>query len=129
MTPRRTGTKPHVLFVCARNQWRSPAAARLYANDQRIEVRSAGVSSASVHQVTSRDMTWADLVLVMEQKQAVRLKEMFWDLRLPPIECLEIQDDDTIEEEMLADLIREGTEARLASRFGGTRADGIELPK
>ena len=34
--------KPHVLFVCGRNQWRSPTAARIYANDQRIEVRSAG---------------------------------------------------------------------------------------
>jgi nucleoid DNA-binding protein len=69
-------------------------------------------------------MTWADLVLVMEQKQAVRLAEMFWDIRLPPIECLEIQDDDTVEEEMLTKLIQEGTEARLKSRFGWLRADG-----
>ena len=129
MMPKRTNSKPHILFVCARNQWRSPAAARLYANDQRIEVRSAGVSAVSVHRITSRDMTWADLVLVMEQKQAVRLAEMFWDMRLPPIECLEIQDDDTIEEHMLAELIREGTEARLVARFGRTRSDGIELPQ
>lgn len=129
MMPQRTNSKPHILFVCARNQWRSPAAARLYANDQRIEVRSAGVSSASVHRITSRDLTWADLVLVMEQKQAVRLAEMFWDMRLPPIDCLEIHDDDTIEDDMLADLIREGTEARLVARFGRTRADGIAFPR
>jgi len=129
MMPQRTNLKPHILFVCARNQWRSPAAARFYANDQRIEVRSAGVSAASVHQITSRDMTWADLVLVMEQNQAVRLAEMFWDMRLPPIECLEIHDDDTIEDDMLAELIREGTEARLVARFGRTRSDGIELPQ
>ena len=112
--------KPHILFVCARNQWRSPAAARLYANYQRVEVRSAGVSSVSRHRVTSRDMAWADLVLVMEPKQADRLTEMFWDMKLPPIECLEIQDDDTIEEDMLAELIREGTEAFIAARFGKT---------
>lgn len=117
--------KPHILFVCARNQWRSPAAARLYANDQRIEVRSAGLSSVSPHKVTSRDMAWADLVLVMEPKQASRLAEIFWDIQLPPVECLEIQDDDTLEEDTLAELIRGGTEAFIAARFAGVprRAD------
>ena len=66
-------------------------------------------------------MAWADLVLVMEPKQADRLVEIFWDVpKLPPIECLEIQDDDTLDEDMLAELIREGTEAHLAFRFGKT---------
>jgi predicted protein tyrosine phosphatase len=112
-------TKPHILFVCGRNQCRSPAAARLYANDQRIEVRSAGISPVSSHKVTSRDMAWADLVLVMEGNQADRLAAIFWDIRLPPIECLAIPDgEDTLDDDSLSELIRESTESVLAARFG-----------
>lgn len=59
----------------------------------------------------------------MEPKQADRLAEMFWGMpKLPPIECLEVQDDDTLDDDMLADLIREGTEAHLVARFGKSMA-------
>jgi len=27
--------KPHILFVCSRNKWRSPTAEAIYANDDR----------------------------------------------------------------------------------------------
>ena len=102
--------KPHILFVCGRNQWRSPTVARVYANDQRIEVRSAGVGLLSAHRVSQKDLEWADLILVME--------EMFRDMQLPPIECLEIPDDFRLMDETLVCLIRDGTEAHLATRFG-----------
>lgn len=69
--------KPHILFVCGRNQWRSPTAAETYASDQRIEVRSAGVSPLSAHRVSKQDLEWADLVLVMEPKHEERLVGMF----------------------------------------------------
>ena len=85
--------RPHILFVCGRNQWRSPTAARIYANDQRIEVRSAGVGTQSQHRVSEQDIRWADLVLVMEPQHRARLQEMFRDVQMPPIECLEIPDD------------------------------------
>jgi predicted protein tyrosine phosphatase len=58
--------KHHVLFVCGRNQWRSPTAERLYRADPRVEVRSAGVSPKSRHQISRSDIEWADLILVME---------------------------------------------------------------
>ena len=110
--------KPHILFVCGRNQWRSPTAARVYANDQRIEVRSAGVGLLSAHRVSQKDVEWADLILVKEQKHKSRLQEMFRDMQLPPIECLEIPDDFGLIDDTLVGLIREGTEAYLAARFG-----------
>jgi predicted protein tyrosine phosphatase len=110
--------KPHILFVCGRNQWRSPTAARIYANDQRIKVRSAGVSPGSMHQVTNQDIEWADLILVMEQKHKARLQGTFRDLKLPVIESLEIPDEYQFMDEELVGLIREGTEFHLKYRFG-----------
>lgn len=109
---------PHILFVCGRNQWRSPTAAKVYANDQRIEVRSAGVSPLSAHRVSQKDMEWANLILVMESKHKARLLEMFRNMQLPPIECLDIPDDFRLMDDALVTLIREGTEAHLAARFG-----------
>ena len=110
-------TKPHILFVCGRNQWRSPTAAKIYANDQRIEVRSAGVSPLSPHRVNRQDLEWADLILVMETKHEDRLVEMFRDMRRPAIACLEIPDDFGLMDDELVALIREGTEAHLIGRF------------
>ena len=60
-------TKPYPLFVYGRNQWRSPAAVRVYANDPRGGVRSAAVSAQSRHPITRKDIEWADLILVMKQ--------------------------------------------------------------
>ena len=112
--------KPHILFVCGRNQWRSPTAARVYANDQRIEVRSAGISPQSAHRVSQRDLEWADLVLVMESEHKVRLRKMVKGLQLPPIECLEVPDDYGFMDESLVTLIKDGTESYLTTRFGIT---------
>jgi predicted protein tyrosine phosphatase len=110
--------RPHILFVCGQNRWRSPTAARIYANDPRIEVRSAGLSPQSPHRVSLQDMKWADLVLVMESKHKARLREAFRDDPLPPIECLEIPDDYGLMDDTLIELIRAGTEAHLSTRFG-----------
>ena len=110
--------KPHVLFVCGQNRWRSPTAARIYANDQRIEVRSAGLSTQSPHRLSLQDLKWADLVLVMESTHKTQIREEFRATTLPPIECLEIHDDYGLMDDTLAELIRTGTEARLSARFG-----------
>lgn len=110
--------KPHVLFVCGRNRWRSPTAARIYANDQRIEVRSAGVSPGSPRQVSNQDIGWADLILVMEQRHKARLLGTFRDLVLPAIESLDIPDEYQFMDGELVNLIREATEFHLKHRFG-----------
>ena len=112
---------PHILFVCAQNRWRSPTAARIYVNDPRIEVRSAGLSPQSPHRVSQQDLEWADLVLVMESKHKARLRETFRDNPLPPIECLEIPDDYGLMDDNLIELIRTGTEAHLNAKFGIAR--------
>ena len=58
--------KLNVLFICSRNQWRSPTAEKVYQNDPRVEVRSAGVSASARCRVSENLLRWADRVLVME---------------------------------------------------------------
>ena len=110
--------KPRVLFVCGRNLWRSPTAYRIYTNDQRIEVRSAGLSRKSHHHLTKKDIEWADLILVMEKKQKARILKEFRTLNLPPIDFLDIQDEFQFMDPDLIERIRVGTEIQLSERFG-----------
>lgn len=84
----------NVLFVCGRNQKRSPTAATVFRNHPGIEVRSAGVSDKSRRRVTETDVIWADVILVMESKYQKRIREQFRHLEnLPAIHSLEIPDD------------------------------------
>ena len=55
-----------VLFVCTANQQRSPTAERMYSDDPRFEVRSAGTDALLGRGVTAEDLIWANLVVVME---------------------------------------------------------------
>jgi protein-tyrosine phosphatase len=118
--------KPHILFVCGRNQQRSPTAARLYAHDQRIEVRSVGVGAQSRRQVTEQDISWADLILLMEQKYKARLLDTFRELDLPVIDSLDIPDEYEFMNRELVELIRAGTEFHLKHRLGIEQPSGGE---
>lgn len=105
-----------VLFVCGRNQWRSPTAAAIYAQDPRLETRSAGLSPGSRHRVSRRDLEWADLVLVMERKHQNRLRELFAGYEdLPSIQSLDISDDFEFMDPQLGELIRDAVEPLLDS--------------
>jgi predicted protein tyrosine phosphatase len=102
--------KLKILFVCGRNKWRSPTAEKIYRNDPRIEVRSAGTSEKSPHPISSLDLLWADLVLVMENKHKSRISESFRDISLPPIKSLDIPDEYKYMDEELIELIKTGVE-------------------
>jgi len=102
--------KPCILFVCGRNKWRGPTAERLYRNDNRIEVRSAGTSNKSRHQLSRADIEWADLILVMERKYGFWIRLQFRDLILPPIQSLDIPDEYQFMDEELTELIQSSVE-------------------
>jgi predicted protein tyrosine phosphatase len=103
-------SKPHFLFVCGKNKWRSPTAERIYQHDNKIDVRSAGMGSKSKHQITEADITWADLILVMEDGYKSWIMGLFRKLALPKIENLDIPDEYEYMEEELIKLIRNGVE-------------------
>jgi len=110
--------RPNVLFVCGRNQWRGPTAERIYKDDPRIHVRSAGVSVRSSRQVSPDDLSWADIIIVMEQRYKSRILGTFRNHpKHPPIASLEIPDEYEFMDEELIGLIREGVESNLRHEF------------
>ncbi|MEN8446017.1 MAG: phosphotyrosine protein phosphatase [Cyanobacteria bacterium J06555_13] len=84
----------NVLFVCSRNQWRSPTAEKLWRNRAGLSTRSAGTSRSAKRKVSLKDIQWADVVMVMEQKHKDRLSETFSAaLKAQPLHVLNIPDE------------------------------------
>lgn len=84
----------NVLFVCSRNQWRSPTAERVWRRHPQLNVRSGGTSPSARHTVSDADIDWADVVIVMEQKHKSRLVADFGDvLAGKPVHVLDIPDE------------------------------------
>ncbi len=83
-----------VLFICSRNQWRSPTAERIFRKHPGLAVRSAGTSRSAKRTVTEADLAWADVVLVMEDKHRSRLRGTFGPvLQHKPVRVLHIPDE------------------------------------
>ena len=84
----------NVLFVCGRNQWRSPTAERIWRNHPGLSVRSAGTSASARHRVSSKDLHWAEVILVMEEEHKSQLlAEHSRTLAQKPIHVLDIPDE------------------------------------
>ena len=67
----------NLLFICSRNQWRSPTAESIWRKQSGFNARSAGTSPRAKKTVSSTDISWADVIFVMEQKHKNRLKAEF----------------------------------------------------
>ncbi|UUZ51810.1 phosphotyrosine protein phosphatase [Massilia sp. B-10] len=84
----------NVLFICSRNQWRSPTAEQMFRRRPALSVRSAGTSSGARRKVTEGDIAWASVILVMEEKHKSRLKAEFGRLlEGRAIHVLDVPDD------------------------------------
>ena len=67
----------NILFVCSRNQWRSPTAEKVFKRRREISVRSAGTSPRARHTLSIDDVRWADVICPMEQKHKNRIVASF----------------------------------------------------
>jgi predicted protein tyrosine phosphatase len=86
--------KIKLLFVCSRNQWRSPTAEQVWRTDPRVLARSAGTSLNARHTISAADVQWADVILVMEEKHKSRIKAEFMRLMdHKPVHVLDIPDE------------------------------------
>lgn len=86
--------KIHVLFICSRNQWRSPTAERMWKGHPLVIARSAGTSHNARHPVSAEDVRWAHVIIAMEQKHKSRLVAEFTRLvENKPIHVLNIPDE------------------------------------
>ncbi len=84
----------NVLFVCSRNQWRSPTAEQIWRKHPTLSVRSGGTSLNARHPVSENDVSWADVIFVMEEKHKSRLVAQYRRLlENKPIHVLDIPDD------------------------------------
>ena len=84
----------NVLFVCSRNQWRSPTAEEVWRRHPDLRVRSAGTSPNARRCVTEADLRWADAIFVMESKHKARLQAGYARvLEHKPIHVLDIPDE------------------------------------
>ncbi len=82
-----------VLFICSRNQWRSPTAEKIFSEWQGLEVMSAGLDPSAVEPVTPEHLGWADVIFVMERKHRTKLSRKFRsDLKNQKIVVLGIAD-------------------------------------
>lgn len=97
--------RPNILVVCGRNKRRSRTAEYIFKNDNRFNIRSAGLSPKSDRKISEKDLNWADLVLVMETEQRTKVRELYMNLELPDIEILNISDDYEFMDEELVSIL------------------------
>jgi len=96
-----------VLFVCSKNQWRSPTGETVFARLDGVAARSAGTASNARRKISVADIRWADLILVMEDKHKSRIRADFrQEVAYKPVHVLDIPDDYKYMDEELVELLR-----------------------
>lgn len=109
--------RPNILVVCGRNKKRSRTAEYIFKNDDRFNIRSAGLSPKSDRKITANDVNWADLILVMETGHKAKLAGQFEQMDMPPIEVLHIADDYAFMDAELVELLSDKINATLQKRY------------
>ena len=90
----RQSKRLNLLFLCSRNQWRSPTAERLWRKTPGVSTRFAGLSKSARRRVSEADVIWADAILVMEEAHKSRLaRDHRAAVADTPIHVLDIPDD------------------------------------
>lgn len=96
----------NLLFICSRNQWRSPTGEAMFRKDPDYNARSAGTSPKAKRTVSASDISWADYIFVMEKKHKNRLVAQFTRmLDHKPVHILDIPDDyGYMDEELVSEI-------------------------
>jgi predicted protein tyrosine phosphatase len=83
---------PNLLFICSKNQWRSPTAEMLFKNHAIHNARSAGTSDKARIKVNQKLVDWADAIFVMERKHKDLLKQRALNITGKQLFVLDIED-------------------------------------
>lgn len=104
----------NLLFICSRNQWRSPTGEAIYKNHSGIFARSAGTEPSARIRISSKLIEWADIIFCMEKKHKVRIVDNFPDITHGKnIVVLNIPDEYQYMDEELIDMIKDTVEGYL----------------
>ncbi len=100
--------KQKILFICTVNRMRSATAHKLYENDERFEVDSAGTDRTANVVLEEWHLEWADAIVVMEKQHHNKIRDRFpqW-YGEKPIVCLYIPDEYVYMQPELIVLLRE----------------------
>lgn len=102
----------NILFICSRNQWRSPTGELVWRKKPGVNVRSAGTSPKARRTVNAKDISWADHIFVMEQKHKSRIKAAFpGPCKYARIHVLDIPDEYQYGDPELVEILKASTEA------------------
>lgn len=119
MNPATRHERINVLFVCSRNQWRSPTAERVFKRHPLMSTRSAGTSPNARRTISEDDLRWADVVMVMEHKHRDRIVAAFPRLvEHVTIHVLDIPDEYREMDPELVELLQLMVEPLLQSSSG-----------
>jgi len=85
--------KLKLLFVCTVNRMRSATAHKIYENDIRFEVKSAGTDKTANTVLSDEILNWADSIVVMEKHHRNYIRKHFPEIyKTKKIVCLYIPD-------------------------------------
>jgi predicted protein tyrosine phosphatase len=99
--------REQLLFVCSRNQWRSPTAAALFQDHDCYEARSAGTSDSARIKITAGLINWADQIFVMEKRHLAIIRHKYpTEVDSKPIITLNISDDYQYMDPELIEILR-----------------------
>ena len=97
----------NVLFICSRNNWRSPTAETIYKSRQDHKFRSAGTEPSAKIRVSSKDILWADIIFTMEKKHKQRLLDKFpVETKNKKFTILDIEDNYKYMDKELVEMIK-----------------------
>jgi len=104
----------NILFICSRNQWRSPTGEKVWRNHPEVNARSAGTSPRAKHTINVKDLHWADVIFVMEEKHKSRLKAQFNRmLEHKDIQVMDIPDEYQFMDEELIQIMKQSVASYL----------------
>ena len=97
----------NVLFICGKNQLRSPTAEQIFAEHPGVVCASAGLSHDAEVPLSAELLKWADLIFVMEKAHKAKLSARFKDyLGGKRVVCLGIPDNYKFMDPALVKLLR-----------------------
>jgi predicted protein tyrosine phosphatase len=95
----------NLLFICSKNEWRSPTAELLFKDHPVHNARSAGTSDKARIRMSQKMIDWADVVFVMERKHRHIIKQRFV-VSNQPIIVLEIEDNYPFGDKELIEILK-----------------------
>jgi protein-tyrosine phosphatase len=95
----------NILFVCSRNEWRSPTGEAIYKNHPTIFARSAGTSPSARIKINQKHIDWAEVIFVMEKKHLQLIEQKFGNSVRQKTVILNIEDEyQYMDEELINEL-------------------------